>query len=73
MFKRLIVTLLATAIIFPMPAFAANYYFTVTGTDGGRSTATWGPFASLSACQEAQAKAFGRARSDQAVSGCYSK
>ncbi len=74
MIKRRFVTLFAIALIVPMPAFAADYYFTVTGTAGGRSTAIWGPFASLSACQEAQAKALGRnRRSDVTISGCYSK
>lgn len=74
MIKRRFVNLFAIALIIPMPAFAANYHFTVTGTAGGRTTATHGPFASLSACQEAQAKAVGsNRRSDVTISGCYSK
>jgi len=71
MIKRFFVIALTMALIIPVSSFAAGYYFTVKGTTGGRSTAIFGPFASLSDCQEAQAKALGRARGDQSISSCY--
>ncbi len=62
------------ASILPIPALAASYYYDVTGTVGGRSIATFGPFPSLSECQEALAKMVGRGlRKDQSTSSCYAK
>lgn len=72
--NRLVLLILVVASILPLPAFAASYYYVVTGTAGGRSTATFGPFPSLGACQEALAKMLGRGlRKDQDASSCYAK
>lgn len=73
--SRLVMLILVISSMLPLQAFAGkSYYFTVTGTAGGRSTATWGPFASLSECQEALAKMSERnLRKDQSVSSCFAK
>jgi len=70
--NRLLILVLAS--ILPIPASAASYYYVVTGSAGGRSTATFGPFISLGECQEALAKMLGRGlRKDQNASSCYAK
>jgi hypothetical protein len=71
--KIITFTVFAMFVLAPMSALAANYYFTITGTAGGRQTAIHGPFARLIDCQEAQAKVLGRATKDSTVSGCYTR
>jgi hypothetical protein len=72
--RKLVLLVLVAASVLPIPALAASYYYDVTGTAGGRSTATFGPFPSLSDCQEALAKMVGRGlRKDQSASSCYAK
>jgi hypothetical protein len=72
--SRLALLVFVAASILPVPALAASYYYDVTGTAGGRSTATFGPFPSLSECQEALAKMVGRGlRKDQNATTCYAK
>ncbi len=71
---RLALLAFVVASILPIPALAASYYYDVTGTAGGRSIATFGPFPSLSECQDALAKMVGRGlRKDQSASNCYAK
>jgi hypothetical protein len=72
--NKLVLLLLIAASGLPIPALAASYYYDVTGTAGGRSTATFGPFPSLSDCNQALAKMVGRGlRKDQSATSCYSK
>ncbi len=72
--NRLALLVFVAASILPIPALAASYYYDVTGTAGGRSKATFGPFPSLSECQEALAKMVGRGlRNDQNATSCYAK
>ena len=59
---------------FPLAAFAASYYWTSSGTSGGRSSSTAGPFPTLSQCQESLAKAMGNnIRKDVTFTGCVAK
>ena len=72
--NMLVLSALVLASILPLPAFAASYYWSVTGTAGGRSTALHGPFATLGACQESLAKATGmNRRVDVTFTGCYAQ
>jgi hypothetical protein len=71
--KRILFFLtIVAALMLPLQAFAGkSYYYTVTSSTG---TATWGPFPSLGACQEALAKMLGKGlRKDESASSCFGK